>query len=366
MRNKTVSNSKGLAGWLDDFIVGLSKKEASNVDIDTNEEEVVGNMEEENIETTATININDLEKIVWNDETFRVHFDENGANVINEFGNSVTFLKDLKTIEEVDHALNSKQVVTSSDELTEEKEVVAVEEMEDDFENALTAAVESIPTEEDKEEIIANKEEITEDVLANDDQVVVDPEADGGNVFEAIIAGFEEIEKRLATVEQLYARDPQITQDEMAVQVLEEETKRFTETADETTKQISEEQSHDLTTPAGRVEISNAEQSSEVEQLVTEEVTVEDQKDETEQVEDTNDTTEQVKDTTDTTENVEENMEKLTGKDEKIFQNGICPETGEELVKAKTAGSFLGIYSPKGGTEYAVNLNTGDIFKYKG
>lgn len=371
MRNKTVSNSKGLAGWLDDFIVGLGKKEASaEVNNIENEEELVADIdsEEESIETMATININDLEKIVWNDETFRVHFDENGANVINEFGNSVTFLKGLKTIEEVDHALNSKQVVTSSDDIQEE-EVITAEESDSEFEEALTAAIDSIPTEEDQE-VVANEEEMIEDITGEEDlgeELVASNKED---VFEAIVAGFEELEKRLATVEQMYARNPQFTQDEMATQVQQEEAKHFTETADETQKQISNEQNHDLTTPAGRVEVSNTSQPSEIEQMVTEDITEDTNEKEVEDIKDTEEPTqeEQVTDenTEDSNENVEDNMEKLTGKDEKIFQNGICPETGEELVKSKTAGMFQGIYSPKGGTEYAVNLNTGEIFRYKG
>ncbi|MNV78951.1 hypothetical protein D3C71_1724760 [compost metagenome] len=63
---------------------------------------------------------------------------------------------------------------------------------------------------------------------------------------------------------------------------------------------------------------------------------------------------------------MDEKVEKVSGVQEKIFQQGICPVSGESLVKSKTSGDFLGIYSPAGGTEYAVNLNTGEIFRYKG
>lgn len=349
MRNKTIPNSKGLASWLDDFIVGLGKKEVTASEeiqnIEDNTEETLAN-EQEEIETVATVNINDLDKVVWNDETFRVHFEENGANVINEFGNGVTFLKGLKTIEEVDYALNGNQVVVASEMEEEIDSIEASEVAEDDFENALTAAIDAIP-DEDEEEVVANSREELEDVVVQNDS----PEED---VIAAIIAGFDELEKRLADVEQLYARNPQFENDELATRVQEEELKHVTETADETQNKINEEQSHDLTTPAGRIETSvQTEQPSEVQEIVTNDT------------EEHTSPEEGVKEE-EVSEETDNEFEKLTGKDEKIFQNGICPETGEELVKSKTAGAFLGIYSPKGGTEYAVNLETGDIFKYKG
>ena len=62
------------------------------------------------------ININDLEAITWNDETYRVLFDRetNSASIINGFGNVVTTLPNVNTIEEVNKQLNAKQIVVSS------------------------------------------------------------------------------------------------------------------------------------------------------------------------------------------------------------------------------------------------------------
>jgi hypothetical protein len=92
----TVAKNRTMPKWLDDFIQNLSTstKIASN-------------------DKLAEININDLPKVVWNDETFHVMFDEDGATVLNDFANTVTTIKGAQTIEDVDKELNSKTVVTS-------------------------------------------------------------------------------------------------------------------------------------------------------------------------------------------------------------------------------------------------------------
>lgn len=62
------------------------------------------------------ININDLETITWNDETYKVLFDKenNSAAIINGFGNVVTTLPNTMTIDEVNKQLNARQIVVSS------------------------------------------------------------------------------------------------------------------------------------------------------------------------------------------------------------------------------------------------------------
>lgn len=377
--NKPVTKSAGFAGWLDDFIKGLAPKN-KNIMADNNE------VEDEKV-TVAEINVQDLQKVIWNDETFFVNFNPDGANVLNEFGNTVTAVAGAKTIEEVDEALNSQQVV--AEEAVEEGLEPVEAEVEstegNDFEEALN-------------EVVA---EIGGDVQ---DEVTTEQPQENDPVLEAIIAGFGELESRMARfeekvalVEQMYARSPELQNVDSQTQ--DEEVKHFTDSADQSAAEVAKEHSVDISTPAGRVELSQ--QPDEVAQSV-QEVSVQETPaqeapaQETEDVQDTDeaqdapvqDTQEvqqvQVQETEEVQEPVQDKVqddskeesedseeepkvEKLSGVAEKIFQSGVCPVTGEELVKSsKVTGNFLGIYSPKGNTEYAVNLENGEIFRYIG
>lgn len=346
MKNKAVSSSnKGFANWIEDFITGLANKEASV------------QPQEEKEEILAEINLNDLDKVVWKEETFGVHFDDLGASLINEFGNVVRTLQGAKTIDEVDKLLNGSEIVIAT--IEEEKEE------EEDLKDELNKIADSL-SEEETEEVEELSKEADMEEEDGDDAVIA-----------AIAAGFEEMEatiaslnKRISSFEQEYARNPVVNQDEMASQILEEETKHFTETADETAKQVATENAVDFTTPAGRVELSTHTETSEIQNLVTE-TPLEETPTEEVAVEET--TTEEVTEEAPTKEaQVEEvtedeedgvKVEKLAGAAEKIFQKGVCPETGEELVKSKAIGNFLGVYS-NAGTEYAVDLSSGSIYKY--
>jgi hypothetical protein len=62
--------------------------------------------------------------------------------------------------------------------------------------------------------------------------------------------------------------------------------------------------------------------------------------------------------------NQKEDFEILSGKEESIFQSGICPYTNKKLIKSEVIGDFIGVYSEGGEVEYAVNLNDGTIYKY--
>lgn len=100
----SISQNGKFAGWIEEFVSALSKT-ASNDIRNENEEELV---------VEADINIDDLDEIIWNEEKYRVMFDENGANIINEFGNTVTTLEGVKTLEEVNQRLSEKQIVVNS------------------------------------------------------------------------------------------------------------------------------------------------------------------------------------------------------------------------------------------------------------
>lgn len=359
MENKHV-NKRSLATWMEDFIVGLSKK-AEVVEPTMPEETVV----------EAEVNVNDLDRVVWKDETFRVAFDDKGANVINEFGNTVTAIPGAKSVEEVDHKLNSNEIVASDD---------TNEDLVDELDKIATSLEEEACDETEKE---TKEAELVEESPSD-----VDPNTVDDALLNEIVAGFEVLEASLANLqnrfsafEQQYARNPQLV--DVSTTAPEEEVKHFTESADASAQELSKEQNIDITSPAGRVELSQQVQSP-IEQAVTESTPVVTEETDTSDIDLEKDPIEE--DATEDTEAVEkeeqnvepeaeksedeedfseEKIEKLNGVAEKIFQQGICPDTGEELVKSTTAGNFLGVYSPKGGTEYAVDLRNGDIFKYK-
>jgi uncharacterized membrane protein YheB (UPF0754 family) len=87
MKDTQVS-SKGLAKWLDDFIVSISKNKKIEAEVDK----------------TATINLNDLPKIVWKDETYYVQFvpEKSKAIILNAFTNEVATLDNVNSVEDVD------------------------------------------------------------------------------------------------------------------------------------------------------------------------------------------------------------------------------------------------------------------------
>lgn len=393
MKNKSVtSNSRGFASWIEDFIAGLAAKEVKA----KQSESVVNDVEDNNKEQeiVAEINLNDLDKVVWKEETFRVHFDDKGANVINEFGNVVTTIPGVKTIEEVDKKLNGGEIVASNEDCDTDKvkeeidklaaslaEETKAEEKEDDKEEVDEKEEKEVEDKKDSKEKDEDEDEETEDKEVKDEVKTASEEDEEDPVIAVIVSGFEELEakvaalqKRLAIVEQQYARNPKL--EDVSDKSPEEEVKYFTETADETAKEIEHEHQIDLTSPAGRVELSTHNQGkSEVEQIVTEDTTTsnseahidETQKDEEKEKEACNEDEEENTKVAEVEENNEEDdssvVEKISGVAEKIFKKGICPETGEELIRSRTVGNFVGVYS-KAGTEYAVDLNTGAIYKY--
>ena len=64
------------------------------------------------MEHEAAINVQNLPKVVWNDSTFYVSLDteESNADILNKYGNVVTVLKNVASIEDVEQQLN-KQIV---------------------------------------------------------------------------------------------------------------------------------------------------------------------------------------------------------------------------------------------------------------
>lgn len=356
----TVSTNRGMAKWLDDFIESIGNKK------EVKEAEKV---------TTAEINVHDLQKVVWNDETFYVMFDDKGAVVYNEFGNEVTTLQNVSTIEQVDEVLNSKQVVA--------EEETDVSTSEDD------------PFEEELQKVSSYLNQEIEETNTN---------LDLNNKVAELERTVDSLNKKIeALVQQEYARtNPGAIYD---IGVENAEQQHFEESSAKGQEQINIEKSVDLTTMEGRVSLRDK-LKGEIEQILnnetpeeepTEEVECEEETceepsgdeeqsdneevcDNEEQCDDVNveveveepvqDVTEEVteeqlpEETEEDKEEDKEKVVKLSSRDFKIFAKQICPDCGEEtLVKSKAVGNITGVYCKSCDSEFAVNTDSEEVFK---
>ena len=87
--------------WLDTFINVFSKKEADNVESEKTAEKVEDQSE---LSAEAEINVKSLPTVMWNDNKFYVQLDHETkeADVLNEYGNVVTTIKNVDSVEAVD------------------------------------------------------------------------------------------------------------------------------------------------------------------------------------------------------------------------------------------------------------------------
>lgn len=391
--NRVTKSSNHLAGWMDHFLVGLSKKFATNTEEETMEKEDVVE-DKDQITTVAEINISDLPKITWNDETFYVKLGEKGADVLNEFGNTVTSVQGVHSVEEVDKKLNDNQVVIAAPEGQEE--VQADSPFSDEL-NKVVAGIEDEveqPAEEEMEVLSSDK---TEEVKLTPQTESEEVSQDDDLLTEAIASGFDQLEARLAFVEdqfktlsQEYARVKELVNVDTGSG--NEEQKHFEEQARNTQQSIDDSKNHDLTTPQGRVELSQGHQTSEVAPVVETDAKVDDvefpenkESDEDklppldtrapkeDEPEKTDDKEVKVEDKSEDKTDDEVELKKepvvaaLDVKDSKIFMKAICPECGEErLTKSASVDNLQGVYCGSCEAEYAVDLSTEEIFKYKG
>lgn len=105
--------------WIKSFILALNDEKEVTSDIDV-EDTLVEDTEED---VTAEINVKDLPSIIWNDEEYRVLFNDDGtAEILNNFGNHITTL-DATTIDEVNEQLGDQQIVAIKDKIKELKKL---------------------------------------------------------------------------------------------------------------------------------------------------------------------------------------------------------------------------------------------------
>ena len=91
--------------------------------------------QEENF--NSEININDLDTITWQDNEYKVLFNENNntAKIINNFGNVVTILENASNLNDVNDELNAKEIVVNIAN-NENKKMKKQSNFEDEIEDA--------------------------------------------------------------------------------------------------------------------------------------------------------------------------------------------------------------------------------------
>ena len=106
--------------WLDTFINVFSKKEADNAEVEKTAEKVEDQSE---LSAEAEINVKSLPTVMWNDNKFYVQLDPETkeADVLNEYGNVITTIKNVDSVEAVDEHLNDSKIVAAKCQLSDEE-----------------------------------------------------------------------------------------------------------------------------------------------------------------------------------------------------------------------------------------------------
>ena len=399
-----INNS--MPGWLDEFLNNFAKTTKK--------------------ETTAEINVQTLPKVVWNDSTFYVSLDEAArtADVMNEYGNIVTSIKNVGSVDDVNKHLTENQVVaslTEEDKMNTEKTVTLDTELEK-FKSYLEAeagefdADNSTSTSTDSSSSTSTN---TDSSNGQTEQSSADSQMDQAAQTTAEITSLKKTVASLETKMEKMAELIGTLQDNIHayndpgnvydLSSSNAELNHVKETADATEKVINVEHATDLTVPAGRVslkdkilteidtimeeptEVLTTEvEPTEIEETIDEkpveetvEETVEEDIPEVEIVEDVPEVVveedipedsekDSEKDSDEAPEvEIEEVVEdekpeeivKLSGKDEEIFKNGICPICGHKaLALTNASGNIQGVVCNDCDAEFGVNLDTEDIY----
>ena len=108
--------TKSNSSWLETFINVFANKDDKN---EEQHEEQADTKSE--LSTEAEINVQSLPTVMWNDNKFYVQLDPESseADVLNEYGNVVTTIKNVNSVEDVDAHLNDSKIVAAKCELSD-------------------------------------------------------------------------------------------------------------------------------------------------------------------------------------------------------------------------------------------------------
>ena len=321
-----------LPKWISDFAEGFSKKETMS-DIENIKQEIIAEVENTEQEKVAIININDLPKVPWHDETFYALIDPDKKTAIlyNEFQNEVHTIENVSTIEEVNDYLNKNEVVA-----------------EEEIELEKTSDEESLPPELNCSDGEPENLPESSDTWPGPNEGIKESLEDQINKVSSIMELTEKIailENKLSDLSseitamkaQEYARiNPEGI---YSMDVPKAENEHFEETAKKTEEKINADNAVDITTMEGRVSLP------EVQKTIAESYEV--PSDEVDKM----------------SYNRDENIKKLNSQEVDLFKTAICPNCNGELIKANNVKNIAGIYCSNCNTEYAVNLDDEQIYQ---
>ena len=236
--------NKEMPAWLNTFvnsIVKLKKTAADDEDFDDDEEEIeddepsspmdmrndfspepslnsfdnqmddtpFNGQQEENF--NSEININDLDTITWQDNEYKVLFNENNntAKIINSFGNVVTVLENVSNLNDVNNELNAKEIVVNIAN-NENKKMKKQSNFEDEIEDAFKTLINDSCTNCDCEDCNCKNNE--SDEIEDDSKLNIDSLIDS-----KIKKYIDELANKIDELEKLI-KDKKDTKEELIVE----------------------------------------------------------------------------------------------------------------------------------------------------
>ena len=274
--------NKEMPAWLNTFvnsIVKLKKTAADDEDFDDDEEEIeddepsspmdmrndfspepsldsfdnqmddtsFNGQQEENF--NSEININDLDTITWQDNEYKVLFNENNntAKIINNFGNVVTILENVSNLNDVNNELNAKEIVVNIAN-NENKKMKKQSNFEDEIEDAFKTLINDSCTNCDSEDCDCNCEDC--DCKNNEsDEIEIEIEDDSKLNIDSLIDSkikkyIDELTNKIDELEKLI-KDKKDTKEELIVES-EDPDEVFARLAEEDDSEIEEADDLDL------------------------------------------------------------------------------------------------------------------------
>ena len=165
--------------------------------------------QEENF--NSEININDLDTITWQDNEYKVLFNENNntAKIINNFGNVVTILENVSNLNDVNDELNAKEIVVNIAN-NENKKMKKQSNFEDEIEDAFKTLINDSCTNCDCEDCDCKNNE--SDEIEDDSKLNIDSLIDS-----KIKRYIDELANKIDELEKLI-KDKKDTKEELIVE----------------------------------------------------------------------------------------------------------------------------------------------------
>ena len=178
--------------------------------------------QEENF--NSEININDLDTITWQDNEYKVLFNENNntAKIINNFGNVVTVLENVSNLNDVNDELNAKEIVVNIAN-NENKKMKKQSNFEDEIEDAFKTLINDSCTNCDSENCDCNCDCEDCDCKNNEsDEIEIEIEDDSKLNIDSLIDSkikryIDELANKIDELEKLI-KDKKDTKEELIVE----------------------------------------------------------------------------------------------------------------------------------------------------